>query len=161
MGTLKLFPVLGKVALLLFGLAHPLEGIVEIDHISQNGTSLFMIEIALLVQPASASGAPGQLNLPAGATRANENIPTHHHPTQTALEEQSIGSSFRTSTRSSTMQIGDQSRMYANTRWKPAAPASGSVQVLPSIRQEVLKVRHFGSVNHSPAEIPLRPYLVA
>jgi hypothetical protein len=113
---LKLFPAFGRTALLLFGLAYPLEGIVVLDRIWQSGALPFGIEIALLVQPASALGVSGQVGLPAGATRASENIPTPHHRAETILEEQSIGSSFHTSFQSSTLQLGDQSRICANTR---------------------------------------------
>jgi hypothetical protein len=113
---LKLFPAFGGTALLLLGLAYPLEGIVVLDRIRQSGASPFGIEIALLGQPASALGVSGQVGLPAGATRASENIPIRHHRAETTLEEQSTGSSFHASFQSSAMQLGDQSRMCANTR---------------------------------------------
>jgi hypothetical protein len=113
---LRLFPVFGKVALLLFGLAQPFEGIVVLGHISLSGASPFVIEVALLGATSIRVGGLGQVNLPAGATRANENIPTPHHRAETILEEQSTASSFHTSSPSSAMQIGDQTRMYANTR---------------------------------------------
>jgi hypothetical protein len=58
--SLKLFPVFGKVALLLFGLAHPLEGIVVLDHISQSGASPFVMEIWRNQHPYWGLG-PGQL----------------------------------------------------------------------------------------------------
>jgi hypothetical protein len=84
---LELFPAFGTVALLLFGLAYPLEGIVALDRVWQSGASAFGIEITLLAQPASALKVSDQVNLAAGATRANENIPTPHHRAETTPEE--------------------------------------------------------------------------
>ena len=51
---------------------------------------------------------------PAAATLANKSIPTPSHREETTLERQSKGPSFRTSSPCSAVQIGGQSRMYAN-----------------------------------------------
>ena len=74
----------------------------------------------------------GQVKWPAGAT-ANENIPTPHRRTPATVEEQLPGSSFsHFFSKPIAVQVGDQSRMYADTRQKPEASASCYVQVLPS-----------------------------
>jgi hypothetical protein len=82
---LELFPVFNTVALLLFGLAYPLEGIVVLSD---------------------------QVNSATGATRANENIPTPHHRAETTPKEQSTGSSFFTSPPGNAVQFGNQGRMH-------------------------------------------------
>jgi hypothetical protein len=55
-----------------------------------------------------------QIKRPAGATGENGSIPTPHRRAETKPEEQPIGSSFRTFSPSSAVQIGDQSWMNAN-----------------------------------------------
>jgi hypothetical protein len=109
---LELFPVFGPVAVLLFGLAYPLEGIVVLSD---------------------------QVILAAGATRANENIPTPHHRAETTPQGQSTGSSFFASPPGNAVQFGNQCRMHVEIQVGTEAPAGCYVQVLLSTRQEVLQ----------------------
>jgi hypothetical protein len=81
----KLFPVFGEVALLLFGLAQPLECHVVPDHISRSAALAYIIAVE------------AWSNCQRPVIRANENIPTLRHRVETTLEEQSLWSSFRTS----------------------------------------------------------------
>jgi hypothetical protein len=81
------------------------------------------------------------VKLPAGATRANENIPNPRHRAETELEGQSIWLSFLIFPLFNALQFGDQHWMYANRRWKPEASAMRHAQVLPSKRQKVRQFR--------------------
>jgi hypothetical protein len=62
------------------------------------------------------------VNVAAGATRANENIPTPHHRAETTPEEQSTESSFFTSPPGNAVQFGNQGRMHVEYKQEPRLP---------------------------------------
>jgi len=80
--------------------------------------------VSLRVDPGSVSEfhSPDQVKWPAGITGGNGNIPSPHHRVETTLEEQSISSTFFTSSPSGGVQIGGQAECVRAQQQMPEAP---------------------------------------